>query len=49
MSSKRYTEELKVAAVKQVVDRGHPAVEVAERLGVSIHNTYVWTKRYDIL
>ena len=46
MSGKRYTEELKVAAVKQVVGRGHPAVEVAERLGVSIHSVYTWTKRY---
>ena len=34
MSGKRYTEEFKIAAVKQVTDRGHPAAEVAERLGV---------------
>lgn len=27
MSGKRYTEEFKIAAVKQVVDRGHPAAE----------------------
>jgi transposase-like protein len=32
MSGKRYTEEFKIAAVKQVVDRSHPAAEVAERL-----------------
>lgn len=38
MSGKSYTEEFKIAAVKQVVDRGHPAAEVAERLGVSIHS-----------
>ncbi|PKB23131.1 transposase [Janthinobacterium sp. 64] len=43
MSGKRYTEEFKVVAVKQVVDRGHPAAEVAERLGVSIHSIYAWT------
>ncbi|KHA77546.1 transposase [Janthinobacterium lividum] len=48
MSGKRYTEEFKVAAVKQVVERGHPAAEVAERLGVSIHSIYVWTKRYGL-
>lgn len=34
MSSKRYTEECKIAAVKQVAQRGHPVSEVAERLGV---------------
>lgn len=38
MSGKRYTEEFKVAAVKQVVERGRSAAEVAERLGVSIHS-----------
>ena len=48
MSGKRYTEEFKVAAVNQVVERGHPAAEVAERLGVSIHSIYVWTKRYGV-
>ncbi len=36
MSSKRYPEEFKVEAVKQVTDRGHPAAEVASRLGVSL-------------
>jgi len=33
MSGKRYTEEFKVAAVKQVAQGGHPASEVAARLG----------------
>ena len=44
MSGKRYTEEFKIAAVKQVTDRGYPAAEVAERLEVSIHSIYAWTK-----
>ena len=35
MSGRRYTEEFKVATVKQVIDREYPAAEVAERLGVS--------------
>ena len=48
MSGKRYTEEFKVAAVKQVVKRGHPAAEVAERLAVSIHSIYAWTKRHGV-
>ena len=48
MSGKRYTEEFKIAAVKQVAQRGHQASEVAERLGVSIHSLYAWTKRCDV-
>ena len=46
MSGKRYTEEFKIAAVKQVAQRGHPASKVAERLGVSSHSLYAWTKCY---
>lgn len=48
MSEKRYTEEFKIEAVKQVTDREHPAAEVAEQLGVSIHSIYAWTKHYSI-
>lgn len=33
MSGKRYTEEFKIAAVKQVAERGYPSSEVAARLG----------------
>ena len=32
MSGKRYTEEFKEEAVKQVTERGYSVVEVAERL-----------------
>jgi len=46
MSGKRYTEEFKIAAVKQVAERGHPASEAAARLGVSIPSRYTCTKRY---
>ena len=45
MSSKRYPEEFKVEAVKQVTDRGHPAAEVASRLGVSLPTLYEWLKQ----
>jgi transposase len=31
-----------------VAQRGHPASEVAERLGVSIHGLYTWVKRYGV-
>ncbi len=48
MSGNRYTEEFEIAAVKQVAQRGHPVSEVAERLGVSIHSLYAWTKRYGV-
>ena len=48
MSGKRYTEEFKIAAVKQVAQRGHPVSEVVERLGVSIHSLYAWVKRYGV-
>jgi transposase len=46
MSSKRYTEEFKNEAVKQVIERGYPVAEVALRLGVSQHSLYVWLKDY---
>jgi transposase len=46
MSGKRDIEGFKIAAVKQVAERGHPASEVAARLGVSIHSLHAWTKRY---
>ena len=46
MSSKRYTEEFKVEAIKQVTERGYPVAEVAGRLGVSQHSLYQWLKSY---
>ncbi len=44
MSNKRYTEEFRAEAVKQVTDRGHSVAEVAGRLGISIHSLYAWRK-----
>ena len=46
MSSKRYTEEFRVEAVKQITDRGHSVADVAGRLGVSIHSLYAWQKKH---
>jgi len=40
MTNKRYTEEFKVEAVKQVTERGHSAADVAARLGVSTYSLY---------
>ena len=46
MSNKRYTEEFKLEAVKQVMERQHPVAEVSVRLGVSQHSLYQWLKRH---
>lgn len=43
---KRFTEEFKIEAVRQVTKRGHRVADVAERLGVSTHSLYQWRKRY---
>jgi transposase len=45
MSSKRYTDEFKTEAVKQVLERGHSVAEVARRLGINKHSLYDWTQR----
>jgi transposase len=48
MSNKRYTEEFKAEAVKQITDRGHAVADVAARLGVSGHSLYQWVKQYNV-
>ncbi len=45
-SGKRYTEEFRIEAVKQVTDRGYSVADVAERLGTTTHSLYAWIKRY---
>ncbi len=46
MSSKRYTEEFKIEAVKQVTDRDYSIQDVAKRLGTTTHSLYAWRKQY---
>ncbi len=46
MSGKRYTEEFKIEAVKQVTDRGYKVGDVARRLGVTPKSMHDWIKRY---
>ncbi len=46
MSSKRYPEEFKIEAVKQVTEKGHSVADVAARLGTTSHSLYAWVKRY---
>jgi len=46
MSGKRYTEEFKIEAVKQVVDRGYKISDVASRLGVTSKSLHDWVNKY---
>lgn len=46
MNGKRYPEEFKIEAVKQVTIAGHSIADVAARLGTSTHSLYAWVKRY---
>ncbi len=39
---KRYTDEFKKEAVKQVIERGYSVAEVAERLGICTKTLYQW-------
>ncbi|EPO1507054.1 IS3 family transposase, partial [Escherichia coli] len=43
---KRYPEEFKIEAVKQVVDRGYSVASVATRLDITTHSLYAWIKKY---
>ena len=45
MSSKRYPEEFKIEAVKQIIERRYPVAEVSARLGVSQHSLYEWVRK----
>lgn len=46
MKGKRYTEEFKVEAVKQVIDRGYSIADVSKRLGITTKSLYTWVERY---
>jgi transposase len=46
MSGKRYPEEFKIEAVRQVTDRGYSVADVAGRLDVTTHSLYAWLKKY---
>jgi len=47
MKSKRYTEEFKKEAVKQITERGYSVADVALRLGTTTHSLYAWLKKFD--
>ena len=44
MSNRRYTEEYKAEAIKQITERGYKVQEVSRRLGVSSKSLYAWLK-----
>ena len=46
MSGKRYTEEFRIAAVKQLTEGGHSVADVARRLGVTTKSSYDWKEKY---
>jgi len=44
MGRRKYSEEFKAEAVRQVVERGYSVADVAERVGVSAHSLYKWAR-----
>ncbi len=48
MSRKRFTEEFKIEAVRQITERGFADRDIAERLGVSPNRLYAWIKQFGI-
>jgi len=44
MSNQRYSPEFKAEAVRQVIERGYPVKEVAERIGVGVQSLYKWVR-----
>ena len=46
MSNKRYPNEFKIEAVKQVVEYDHSVASVAKRLGATTHSLYAWFKKF---
>ena len=47
MSGKRYTDEFKIEAVRQVTERDHSVADVAGRLGITTHSLYAWIRAFD--
>ena len=46
MSSKRYAEEFKIEAVKQIIERHYPIAGVLFSSEYSQHSLYKWIKEY---
>jgi len=43
---RKFTEEFKQEAANQVIQRGYPIKEVADRLGISDKTLYNWVNRF---
>ena len=46
MQRAKYTSEFKEEAVRQVIDKGHPVVDIAKRLDISDQLLYKWVKKF---
>lgn len=46
MGTGNFTDDFKRDAVAQITERGYPAKEVSERLGVSTHSLYAWKHKF---
>ena len=46
MSGKRYTDEFKIEAVRQITEGGYPVQEVAARLGVTTKSLHDWKAKF---
>lgn len=46
MAGERYTQEFKIAAVKQITQEGHSIPDVARRLGITTKSLYNWRASY---
>ncbi len=44
MKRTQYTAEFKTEAVKQILEKGHPATEVSSCLGVLVGLLYTWAR-----
>jgi transposase len=42
----QFTEEFRQEAIRQIVDRGRPVVEVSAALSMSTHSLYAWLKEF---
>jgi transposase len=45
MRKSRFTDEFKAEAIKQITERGHKVVDVAQRLGISDKSLYLWLRQ----
>ncbi len=46
MGKANFSDDFKRDAVAQITERGYPAAEVSQRLGVSQHSLYAWKKKF---